>query len=109
MPEALFHRPNLVTKAALIDQSCALSTHEVDDVDKYDFVFARDSNKTRLSSNFSGQQRRSPVSEVTKDRILRHHSKIMTAKKMRDVLKKPGVIGNSPSPVPSFHDAKKSL
>ena len=36
----------------------------------------------RISSNFTGQQR--PLSEINKKRILRHHSKIMTAKKKRN-------------------------
>lgn len=98
VPQALFHRPNLVTKAALIDQACALSKHEVDDHEKYDYLFGGNNMDNRISSNFTEQQLRSPISEAKQNRILRHHSKIMTAKKKREAKKKVGATNLAPSP-----------
>jgi hypothetical protein len=88
VPQALFHRPNLVTKAALIDQAHALSNYEVDEHEKYDSLFGCSSIDNRIASNFNRQQLRTSLTEVKKNRILRHHSKIMTAKKKIDSTKK---------------------
>jgi hypothetical protein len=90
------HRPNLVTKSALVDQACALSKHEIDNHEKYDSLFG--SHESRILS-FSGQQRlKEPITETKKNRILRHHSKIMTAKQRGGSTKKDNPATVAPSP-----------
>jgi len=99
VPQALSMRPNLVTKAALIDQASALSKYEVDDHEKYDALFGSSKKSNRIPSNFSGQRLQTPVSETNKYRILRHHSKIMAAKKKKlDATNRLSSSNLSPSP-----------
>ena len=90
------HRPNLVTKSALVDEACALSKHEIDSHEKYDSLFGN--HESRILS-FSGQQRlKEPITETKKNRILRHHSKIMTAKQRGGSTKKDNPATVAPSP-----------
>ena len=73
MPQALLNRPNLVTKAALVDQAHILSRYEIDQLSKYDDVFG-------LRDNASFSDHINPVSSEKKNRILKHHEKLMAAK-----------------------------
>merc|ERR1711865_621569 len=79
VPQALSNRPNLVTKAALVEQACALSKYEVNDQKKYDHLLGNYDDNVSFSS-VPRQRLQEPISETKKIRILRHHSKIMTAK-----------------------------
>jgi hypothetical protein len=64
----------LVTKAALVEQAYALSKYELDQLSKYDAVFGEQQNAC-----FS--DRLVPVGKDQKDRVLRHHAKILAAKR----------------------------
>ncbi|KAG7353154.1 HECT-domain ubiquitin-transferase [Nitzschia inconspicua] len=86
VPQDLLQRPNLVTKSALVDQAYALSKFEVDTVEKYDVLFGigADSTGSSLlhSLSFATRLRRAEF-DNKKNRILKHHSKILEAKKAR--------------------------
>jgi hypothetical protein len=73
VPQALLNRPNLVTKAALVEEAYSLSKHELDQLDKYDSVFGE-------SQNASFSDRLHALEPDQKSRILRHHAKIIAAK-----------------------------
>ena len=87
----------MVTKSALVDEACALSKHEIDNHEKYDSLFGN--HESRILS-FSGQQSllKEPITETKKNRILRHHSKIMAAKQRGSSTKKDNTGTASPSP-----------
>lgn len=74
MPQALLNRPNLVTKAALVEEAHSLSKHELDQLDKYDSVFGE-------SLNASFSDRLQALEPDEKYRILHHHAKITAAKR----------------------------
>lgn len=69
----MLHRPNLVTKSALVEQAYSLAKYEIDQLTKYDAIFGE--RATAVSGRLT------PVGETTKERILRHHSKILAAKR----------------------------
>jgi hypothetical protein len=73
-----------------VEQAYALSKYEVDTLEKYDNVFGGPED---ARSSFSRRLNESQVSDIKRDRILRHHAKILAAKK------RPGVNPPlSPSP-----------
>ena len=74
VPQALLHRPNLVTKSALVEQANSLSKYELDKIDKYDAIFGDAHNAC-----FSDRQKE--IAKEEKDRILRHVAKVTTAKR----------------------------
>jgi len=82
VPQSLSHRPNLVTKATLVEQAYGLAKNEIDQTSKYDQVFGP-SEAPPIAK---------PTSTEKKQRILRHHEKILAAKRG---LHKPNI---TPSP-----------
>jgi hypothetical protein len=74
VPQTLLNRPNLVTKAALVEQAYALAKYELDHVDKYDALFGDSRNAC-----FSDRQKL--FCQEEKDRILRHHAKVIASKR----------------------------
>ena len=94
MPQALLQRPNLVTKSALVEQTYALSKYELDQLSKYDGVFGEKKNSC-FSDNLVA------VGKEQKDRILRHHAKILKTKGSK--------INNCVSPSPQLVAALRSV
>eukprot|EP00934_Nitzschia_sp_Nitz4_P003657 Nitzschia sp. Nitz4//scaffold7_size249615//147593//154025//NITZ4_001184-RA/size249615-processed-gene-0.359-mRNA-1//-1//CDS//3329558463//3647//frame0 len=70
VPQGLLNRPSLITKAALVEQAYALSKYEIDQVSKYDTFLETRPRPLPL-----------PTSILSQDRILRHHAKILKAKR----------------------------
>ena len=79
----------MVTKSALVEQAYSLNKYEIDSVESYDALFESDNNGGAVTAGtssirtslFTNRLFRSVVSETKKNRILRHHSKIMKMKK----------------------------
>ena len=108
MPQALSNRPNLVTKAALVEQACALSKYEVNDQKKYDHLLGNYDDNVSFSS-VPRQRLQEPISETKKIRILRHHSKIMTAKQKQRRRSTQTVYVGTDSPSPQLVSALRRI
>ncbi|KAL3924852.1 MAG: hypothetical protein SGILL_000792, partial [Bacillariaceae sp.] len=108
VPQALSHRPNLVTKTALVEQAHALSKYEVDTLEKYDQLFGSSVN-AKGGNLFGNRQysKRLPraVADTRKTRILRHHAKMLAAK--RGNLRQSS--SSSPTPLPQLVAGLRSV
>ncbi|KAL3944031.1 MAG: hypothetical protein SGBAC_001899 [Bacillariaceae sp.] len=71
VPQSLSHRPNLVTKATLVEQAYGLAKNEIDQTAKYDQVFG----------SIEAPPIVKPTSKEKRQRIVRHHEKILAVKK----------------------------
>jgi len=80
VPHSLKNRPNLITRSALVEQAHALSEYEIDSSEKYRDVF-----------DFEETRRISAPDKTTRDRVLRHHAKIVKCKN-----------NNTENPLPSL-------
>ena len=65
-------RPNLITKSALVDQALALAKYEIDTPEQYDAVYGSPSTPRSGPTVVEGPKR---------DRIVRHHQKMLAAKR----------------------------
>lgn len=81
-PHAQCSRPNLITRAALIEQAHALAEYEVDSFEKYKDVFA-------LTGLEQPDHNESKFPEETVQRVLRHHDKILASKSQKNTATPP--------------------
>ena len=84
VPNAFASRPNLVTKAALVEQAFSISKFDIDRLSKYDSTFSETSTE-RPPDNIM-------VDTLTRERILNHHHKLMEAQS-----KEPASITSTPA------------
>lgn len=87
VPLAQASRPNLVTKAALVDQAFALSVHDVDTLAKYDLHLREDGFTTTTTSGIvvghetqDAAAATKKIDALTKERIFHYQAKIAAAK-----------------------------
>lgn len=82
-------RPNLITRAALVDQAFALSAYDINTIEKYDLHLAELSEMifppaapTAVDILNSNEQKQQQLDAVTRDRIIQYQTNLLTAKRL---------------------------
>lgn len=86
VPQAFASRPNLVTKSALVDQAFALGEYDIDDVAKYDAMFAERDGALAQTP---------PIDALMKERVLNHFTRLQAAAAPVEVTSPPSTAESS--------------